>query len=317
MKAIRLHARGGPEQVVYEDAPMPTLQPGDALVRVLASGTTRDELVWDPTYTDEKGNSRTPTIPGHELCGIVEKLAPDIANAGKGDIPVVGDAVYGLTSFFRDGTAAEYIAVKAADLAPKPKSINAVEAASIPLSALTAWQALFDRAQLRKGQRILIHGGAGGVGIFAVQMARWCGAHVIATAQTHNIDFVRSLGADELIDYKTSRFEDKVKNLDVIFDPIGGDTQRNSWPLLKRGGVLVSIAGESIEQPDPTLGVRGVFFIVKADRQQLIKIGQLLDNGVVKTIVSTILPLQEAGKAFEMAFSSGKRGKIVLSVGNS
>ena len=146
MKAIRLHARGGPEQVVYEDAPEPILLDGDALVKVLASGTTRNELEWDPTYTDEKGNDRTPTIPGHELCGIVEAITPGVTDI------LVGETVYGLTSFFRNGTAAEYVAVHAADLAPAPLSIDPVQSASVPLSALTAWQALFDHARLLPGQ---------------------------------------------------------------------------------------------------------------------------------------------------------------------
>jgi NADPH:quinone reductase-like Zn-dependent oxidoreductase len=230
---------------------MPILQPGDALVRVLASGTTRNELDWGPTYTDEKGNSRTPAIPGHELCGIVEKVAPDVKDVAP------GDAVYALTSFFRDGTAAEYIAVSAADLAPKPKTIDAIQAASVPLSGLTAWQALVTHAQLKKGQRILIHGGAGGVGIFAIQIARHLGAYII------------------------------------------------------------TISGESLEQPAPNLGVRGIFFIVKANREQLIILGDLIDKGVIKTDVSTILPLEQAKKAFEMAFTAGKHGKIVLQVGNA
>ena len=327
MKAIRLHEPGGPEQVVFEDAPMPELQPGDALVRVLASGTTHTELGWGPTYTDEQGNSRTPSIPGHELCGIVESLAPDVAanNATDAASPATdaaspaaliapGTTVYALTSFFRNGTAAEYIAVRAADLAPKPKTLDAIQAASVPLSGLTAWQALFDHAQLKKGQRILIHGGAGGVGVFAIQLARYIGAHVITTAHPRNIDLVKSLGADEVIDYTTQRFEDHANDLDIVLDSLGGDIQEHSWRLLKRGGILVSIAGESIEQPAPELGVRGIFFIVTASRRQLIDLGRLIDEGQVKTVVSTILPLKEAKKAFEMGFTAGRYGKIVLQV---
>ncbi len=220
--------------------------PGDALVRVLASGTTRNELTWGPTYTDENGNSRTPSIPGHELCGIVESVAPEgTTNATSNPpantapatntsetqsaattSPAIGDSVYALTSFFRNGTAAEYIAVRAADLAPKPKTLNPVDAASVPLSALTAWQALIDHAGLKKDQRILIHGGAGGVGIFAIQIARWLGAHVITTVHPNNIELVKSLGAHEVIDYTAQKFEDKAKDLDVILDSIGGDTQQ-------------------------------------------------------------------------------------------
>ena len=309
MKAIRLHTKGGPEQVVYEEAPKPALLEGDALVKVLASGITRDELIWDPTYTDEKGNSRIPTIPGHELCGTVEALAPGVTGL------LAGETVYGLTSFFRNGTAAEFVAVNAADLAPKPATLDPVEAASVPLAALTAWQALFDHAHLLPGQKILIHGGAGGVGIFAVQIARWHGAHVIATAGGNSADLVKGLGAQRVIDYKTKKFEEELRDVDVVFDSIGGDVQARSWQVLRRGGVMVSIAGESIEQPPQELGVKGIFFIVKPSRIQLIEIGSLIDRGFIRTVVGSVFPLDQARQAFELSSQSGKQGKIVLRVG--
>lgn len=308
MKAIRLHARGGPGQVVFEDAPRPPLRDEDALVRVLASGITRGELDWDPTYTDEKGNSRTPAIPGHEVCGIIEALGRDVQTA------VVGETVYGLTSFFRDGAAAEYVAVAADDLAPKPQTLDAVNAASVPLSALTAWQALFDHAGLQPGQKVLIHGAAGGVGIFAVQIARWHGAHVIATASGDSAEMLKGLGAERVIDYKTQAFENEVSDVDVVLDAIGDDTQRRSWQVLKKGGVLVSIAGESIDLPSPDLGVRGIFFIVRPSRQQLMEIGKLIDRGSIRTVIAGVFPLAEAGEAFKMVTEHGKVGKIVLRV---
>ena len=309
MKAIRLHARGGPGQVVYEEAPQPHLGEGDALVRVLACSITRGELGWDPTYIDEKGNSRTPTIPGHEVCGIVEAVGHGVQSVVK------GDTVYGLTSFFRNGAAAEYVAVAAADLAPKPKTLDPVNAASVPLSALTAWQALFDHAGLQPGQKVLIHGAAGGVGIFAIQFAHWRGARVIATASADNVEMLKKFGAEKVIDYKTQAFEKEVSDVDVVLDAIGGDTQQRSWQVLKKGGVLVSIAGESIEQPSPDLGLKGIFFIVRPNRQQLIDIGQLIDGGLVRTIIAGVFPLAEAGRAFEMLSEPGKAGKIVLRVG--
>jgi len=309
MKAIRLHTIGGPEQVVYEEAPKPVLLEGDALVKVLASGITRDELTWGPTYTDEKGNSRLPTIPGHELCGTVEALAPGVTGL------LAGETVYGLTSFFRNGTAAEFVAVNAADLAPKPGSLDPVEAASVPLAALTAWQALFDHAHLLPGQKILIHGGAGGVGIFAVQIARWHGAHVIATAAGNSADLVKGLGAQRVINYKTEKFEEEVSDVDVVLDCIGGDVQTRSWQVLRRGGVMVSIAGESIEPPLPGLGVKGIFFIVKSSRTQLIEIGGLIDGGFIRTVVGSVFPLDQARQAFQMSLQSGIHGKIVLRVG--
>jgi NADPH:quinone reductase-like Zn-dependent oxidoreductase len=167
---------------------------------------------------------------------------------------------------------------------------------------------------LKKRQRILIHGGAGGVGIFAIQIARYIGARIITTAHPNNAQLVRDLGADEVIDYTTQKFEEQTKDLDVILDTIGGETQQRSWSMLKRGGVLVSIAGESIQQPPPELGVKGIFFIVKTSREQLIQLGKLIDDGHIKTVVSTVLPLSQAKKAFQMAFFTGKHGKIVLQV---
>jgi len=308
MKAVRLHARGGVEQLIYEEAPLPVLQPGDALVRVLACSTTRNELDWDPTYTDQQGNSRLPAIPGHELCGIVEALAPGVQDLA------VGDAVYGLASFFRDGAAAEYIAIHAADLAPKPMSLDAIQAAAVPLSALTAWQALFDHARLLPGQKLLVHGAAGGVGSFAVQIGRWHGVHVIATADCDSLDLVTGLGADQFIDYKTQRFDEMASEVDVVLDTVGGETQERSWKVLRKGGTLVSIAGESIEQPDPALGVKGIFFIVKPNRMQLIELGRLIDQEIIKPLISSVLPLDQAREAFGQVAGHGVKGKVVLRI---
>src|SRR4051812_41126745 len=204
MWAIRTHGRGGPEQLFYEEAPVPEPGEGDVLVRVCATGITPAELTWDETYRNADGSPRIPGIPGHEVSGTVEALGPGVADLR------IGEDVYGLTDFPRDGAAAEYIAIRAANLAPKPQTIDYVQAAAVPLSALTAWQALFDKGRLTAGQRVLIHGGAGGVGTYAVQLAHWRGAHVIATSSAANAGFLRELGADKVIDYTTTRFEDEV-----------------------------------------------------------------------------------------------------------
>src|SRR5215470_13155839 len=208
MEAIRMHARGGPELLVYEDAPKPALEPGDALVRVIATSITKTELTWDETYRDCDGRPRIPTVPGHEFAGIVDALAQETAGVR------VGDAVYALSSFCRNGSAAEFIAIRAADVAPKPHSLNFEQAAAIPLVGLTAWQALFDHAQIEKGERVLIHGAAGGVGTYAVQLANWKGAEVIATASAKDLNFVGELGASEVIDHTHERFEEKVEDVD-------------------------------------------------------------------------------------------------------
>src|SRR2546430_15100929 len=207
MKAIRMHTQGGPELLAYEDAPNPALQPGDALVRVTATSITKTELTWDETYRDCDGRPRIPTIPGHEFAGLVDALAPDAAGVR------VGDAVYALSSFCRDGSAAEFIAIRAADLAPKPHSLNFEQAAAVPLAGLTAWQALFDHAQIEKGQRVLIHGAAGGGGTYAGQLAGGEGGGGIAPAAAQEHTFLGELGASQGIYYNHQRFEVQVEDV--------------------------------------------------------------------------------------------------------
>ena len=307
MKAIRMHTRGGPELLAYEDAPKPALQPGDALVRVIATSITKTELTWDETYRDCDGRPRIPTIPGHEFAGIVD-AAPEAAGVR------VGDAVYALSSFCRNGSAAEFIAIRAADLAPKPHSLNFEQAAAVPLAGLTAWQALFDHAQIEKGERVLIHGAAGGVGTYAVQLANWKGAEVIATASAKDHNFLSELGASEVIDYAHEHFEEKAEDVDVVLDTVGGETQQRSWDVLRRGGILISIVSPVAAEKAASLGLRGAFFIVEPNRAQLILLGHLIDKGTLRVVVGNVLPLARAREAFEQGSAGNKRGKIVLEV---
>jgi len=308
MKAIRIHQRGGPEVLMYEDAPRPRLMPGDALVRVRASAITKDELTWDPTYQTANGEPRTPSIPGHEFSGVVEELAPNTGSAK------VGEDVYGLASFYRDGSAAEFIAIRADDLAAKPKTLDHVHAAAVPLAALTAWQALFTHARLARGQRVLIHGGAGGVGSFAVQMANWVGATVITTAAADNHDFVRQLGAQQAIDYAKVHFEDEVSDADVVLDTIGGSTLQRSFGVLRRGGTLVSIVEPPSAEKAKAQGIKGEFFIVEPSRTQLEEIGRLIDTGRLRVFVDSVRPIAQARQAFEQGLKGHSRGKIVLRI---
>ena len=308
MKAIRIHERGGPEVLIYEDAPRPRLMPGDALVRVHASAITKDELTWDPTYQTANGAPRTPSIPGHEFSGVVEELAPDT------QVAKVGEEVYGLASFYRDGSAAEFIAIRADDLAAKPKTLDHVHAAAVPLAALTAWQALFSHATLARGQRVLIHGGAGGVGSFAVQMANWAGATVITTAAADNHDFVRRLGAHEVIDYAKVHFEDEVCDIDVVLDTVGGSTLQRSFGVLRRGGTLVSIVEPPSAEKAKAQGIKGEFFIVEPNRTQLEEIGRLIDTRRLSAFVDSVRPIEQARQAFEQGLKGHSRGKIVLRI---
>jgi NADPH:quinone reductase-like Zn-dependent oxidoreductase len=316
MKAVRIHGRGGPEQLVYEDAPNPIPQRGEALVRVMAAGVTPTELSWSSAYTTRDKANRLPAIPGHEFSGIVEAIGPGVTGVS------VGQEVYALSDFWRDGSDAEYIVIAASDLAPKPRTLDFTQAAAIPLSALTAWQGLFDYGRLASGQRVLIHGAAGGVGTFAVQFAKWRGGHVIGTASASNLSFLRTLGADETIDYTTVRFEDVVRGVDVVLDTVGGDTLERSWRVVRYGGVIVTTAeepedfdaGEISEERATEYGVRGVSFIVKPSRQQLTTIQELIDHGVIRPVVSAVFPLARAREAFERGHAGHMRGKLVLSV---
>jgi NADPH:quinone reductase-like Zn-dependent oxidoreductase len=308
MKAIRLHKRGGPEELVYEDAPKPVPGPGDALVRVYATAITPTELTWDQTYQNQDGSPRIPSIPGHELSGVIESVPLGVRDLGP------GDAVYGLTDFPRDGAAAEYIAVRAADLALKPRTLDHAHSAAVTLSGLTAWQALFTHGDLQAGQKVLIHGGAGGVGTFAVQLAHWKGAHVITTSSGANLEFLQGLGADQTIDYTKTRFEDELSDIDLVLDAVGGDTVERSWRLLRRGGAMISVAKLIPENEPREHAARGLFFIVKPDRDQLEEMAKLIDHGSLNVVVARVFPLSEARQAFELAANGHTRGKIVLRV---
>jgi NADPH:quinone reductase-like Zn-dependent oxidoreductase len=309
---VRLYGQGGPEQLVYEDAPEPELGAGDALIRVHATGITPTELTWADTYRHCDGSERLPAIPGHEPSGVVERVADGVSDVS------IGDEVYALTAFCRDGAAAEYVAVRAADLAPKPKTLDHTQAAAVPLSALTAWQAFFDHAQLAPGQRVLIHGAAGGVGSFAVQIARWYGAYVIGTASSENRDFLLRLGASEIIDYRHASFEQSVREVDVVLDTIGGETRERSWQVLKPSGVLISLP-EPIPEREAAAheergGRHGVFFIVQPSREQLARIAALTDSGAIRPVIAETFPLAKARHAFERGVAGHTRGKLVLQV---
>lgn len=260
-------------------APVPG--PDEKLVRVHAAAITRTELTWFP--------DRLPAIPSFEIAGVVEGT---------------GEEVFALLPFDRDGGARELVATPASVLAPKPAALSYVEAAALPMPALTAWQALFDHGRLAPGERVLILGGAGGVGSVAVQLAKWHGAHVVATASTGNIEFVRSLGADEVIDHTTEDFT-QIEPVAVVFDTAGGENLRRAPAVLATGGRLVSVAEDEPE---------GVYFIVEPNGAQLAEIGRLVDAGKVKPLVDATFPLADARAAFERSLAGSRRGKIVIEV---
>jgi NADPH:quinone reductase-like Zn-dependent oxidoreductase len=307
MKAIRLHASGGPETLVYEDVPDPHPQAGEVLVRVHATAITPTEFAWQTTFQTRNGEPRPfPIILGHEFSGIIAALGPDVADFS------VGDAVYGVNDWVGDGAQAEYCLARSGEIAPKPRSLSHTEAAVTPISALTAWQGLFEHAGLTEGDKVLVHGAAGGVGVFAVQLACRRGTQVIGTAWTGNLDFVRRLGAIEAIDYQTQRFEDVVQDVDVVFDTVGGETLKRSRAVVKPEGKIVSVSYLNETATDP--GVRDTYFLVRADRRQLVEIARLLDAGELRSFVAGIFPLAQATQAYARAAQGHLRGKIVLEV---
>jgi NADPH:quinone reductase-like Zn-dependent oxidoreductase len=304
MRAIRLHQVGGSESLLCEDAPKPDPKDNQVLVQVYATAITPTEFAWYPTFhTPDGGNRPFPIILGHEFSGVVDAIGPACTGVQ------VGDLVYGLSDWFIDGAQADYCLTIRANIAPKPASLDHVQAAAVPISALTAWQALIDRAQLSPGQRVLIHGAAGGVGSFAVQVARHKKAHVIATASKANIHFVAALGADEVIDYRTAPFETIVRDVDVVLDTVGGDTRDRSWGVLSKGGQLVTIAADAERVRQPR--VRDAFFIVEPNRDQLIEIARLIDAGVIRPIVGATFAMDNFRQAYE---EKPLRGKHVLRI---
>jgi NADPH:quinone reductase-like Zn-dependent oxidoreductase len=308
MKAVRIHTYGSPKVLKYEEAPRPKPGAGELLIQVHAAGVNPVDWKIREGYFKQRLNYSLPLILGWDLSGVVEAPGPGIVRLK------AGDEVYSRPDIARDGAYAEYIVVRESEVALKPKSIDHIHAAAIPLAALTAWQSLLDAAGLGAGQTVLIHAAAGGVGSFAVQLAKWKGAHVIGTASKHNQDFVRNLGADQTIDYQTTRFEDAVHDVDVVFDTIGGDTQERSWKVLKKGGILVSIIGPPSAEEAAAHGVRQASVFVQPSATQLTELANLVDSGKLKPVVETVLPLPEARRAHELSQTGHMRGKIVLRV---
>jgi len=308
MNAVRIHSYGGQEVLVSEEVLIPDFADDEVLIRVHASGVNPVDWKIRAGYLKDFMPREFPLILGWDVSGTVER-------AGSADTRLKeGDEVFALADITRDGSYAEYVAVKADSVALKPKSTDHVDAASVPLAALTAWQSLFDAANLSKGQTVLIHAAAGGVGSFAVQFAKWKGAHVLGTASARNEEFLLGLGADRVIDYTQTPFEENVTDVNVVLDAMAGETQERSWQVLKKGGVLVSILGPPDEEKAATFGVRGEGVFVQPNARQLSTIADLIDGGQIRTNVTEVLPLSEAAKAHELSESGHVRGKVVLKV---
>jgi NADPH:quinone reductase-like Zn-dependent oxidoreductase len=305
MKAVRIQEPEGFEGIeglAYEDAPDPQPMIGDALVEVRAASFTPTELTW-PIFTDRGGHHRDWLIPAHEGSGVVVALGYGAAGVS------VGDEVFGLIDGYRDGWAAEYVTIEARSLAPKPKSVDFVEAAAIPQAGLTSWQALFDHGHLEAGQTVLIHGAAGGVGSTAVQLARWAGARVVGTGRAGSRQRVLDLGADDFVDVERDGWETTVAPVDLVFDIIGGDVLARSPAVVKPGGALVSVMYPPQTDRDD---IRTVHFVRDPSGAQLREIGRLVDAGVVRAQVGAVFPLVSARDAFMAKSTQHIPGKVVL-----
>jgi NADPH:quinone reductase-like Zn-dependent oxidoreductase len=305
MNAIRLYHARGSEGVVFEEVPTPAAGSGEVLIEVHATAVTPGELEWYPTWHTRAGAPRLQPIPSHEFSGVIEAIGPGVTGWKK------GDPAYGMNDWFGDGAAAEYCLTTPAGIAPKPAAIDHLQAAAVPISGLTAWQALFERGNLEAGQRVLIHGGAGGVGSLAIQLAAWKGAFVATTVSEANMEFVRSLGAHEPIDYRKTRFEKVAADADLILDVVGGDTLARSFRMIKKGGRVVTVATNAESSGDPK--VKDAFFIVRPNREQLVQLAKLIDAGAVRPIIGDALPLGRGDQAY-FPLKKANRGKTVLQV---
>ena len=306
MKAIVIHEYGGSEVLKYEDVPRPEPKADQILIRVIAAGVNPvDGMIRSGMFAKD-GNGAFPMVLGGDIAGVVERVGNKITKFK------AGDPVFAYVSLDSGGGYAQYAVVPEGDAAPKPKSLTYVEAGAVPIVALTAWQALIDTAKLNAGQTVLIHGGSGGVGTFAIQIAKARSAKVIATASTANQDLLKQLGTDVAVDYTKQKFEDVAKDVDVVLDSVGKDTLTRSYGVVKKGGIIVSLVARPNQSDLEKHGIRGVALSVEPNSGELAQIGKLIDEKKIRVIVSQTFPLSEAKKAQEQVASGHTRGKIVL-----
>ena len=309
MKGVRIHEYGNSSVLQYEDAPMPSITSNDVLVRVVAASVNPVDWKIREGYLKQMIPYAMPLTLGWDVSGIVESVGADVTRFK------AGDAVYSRPDIKRNGTYAEYVAIREGELAFKPQTISHAEAASLPLAGITAWEVLITAANLVAGQKVLIHAGSGGVGSLAIQLAKSRGAYVIATTSAKNHALVKSLGADEVIDYKTQKFTEIVRDVDVVFDTLGGDIQEASWSVLKRGGILVSIVSPPSADKAKELGVRSAFVFIEPSAVILEQLAKLVHEGKMRPVVGAEFALKDIAKAHALSKTGRSVGKIVLYVG--
>ena len=304
-KVIRFEQFGGPEVLHGITVPLPVPGPGEVLVKVAAAGVNPvDAKIRSGKYPAVQ-QDKLPYIPGRDVSGVVVQCGPSTSPLKD------GTKVFAMPGIERGGYA-EYVIVKESEMATKPGSLDFIDAAAVPLAALTAWQGLFKYADLKEGQRVLIHGGSGGVGHFAIQFAKAKGAHVTTTVSGQHVEFVRGLGADVIIDHEKQRFEDEIDEVDVVFDLVDGETQERSWQVLKRGGMLVSTLKEPSHEKAEQRGARGCRYTTQESGADLGQIGRLIDTGKIKVVVAKTFPLEDAAAAQQFLEHEHPAGKVVL-----
>lgn len=305
ISVVRVHQYGGPEVLKFEQIPCPEPKEGEVLIRIHAAGVLPADWKLRQGLFKEVRSIQFPYIPGTSLAGVIEDVGAGVTTFR------IGQQVFGRSI---TGTYAEYTIASTESLVLKPQSISFDEAATISGGAATAWQALMHDGGLKAGERVLIHGAAGGVGLFAVQFAKWKGAHVIGTASAANVNFVRSLGAETVIDYTSTSFEQVVQDVDLVLDTVGGETLKRSWSVVKTGGTLVSLLEQPSLEKAKELGIRALKPNRISTSEDLKNIAQLFEEGIVKTVIGRTFPLHEAGLAHEMSQRGHGRGRIVLHV---
>jgi NADPH:quinone reductase-like Zn-dependent oxidoreductase len=309
MKAVRIHQYGGREVLSIDDIPVPAIAPDEVLVRVVAASINPVDWKVRAGYLAQMIPHPLPLTLGWDVSGVVTAVGAGVTQWQ------VGDAVFSRPDLARNGTYAEFVVIRANECARKPRTISHVEAASLPLAGITAWEAMVDVARVGPGQRVLVHAGSGGVGSLAIQIVKAAGATVIATTSGRNRALVESLGADQVVDYTTTTVADAVEPVDVVFDTIGGAVQEASWSLLKPGGIQVSIISPPDEARAATLGVRGAFVFIGPNAPVLERLAAMVDGGTLRPIVGAEFALSDIAAAHALSESGRAVGKIVLYVG--
>lgn len=308
LKAAVIEKYGNEDELKIIDVKKPKAAADEVVVKIVATAVNPVDWKVREGYLQELVTYDFPIILGWDVAGIIEEVGENVKSFK------VGDEVYSKPDLARDGSYAEYIAIKASDVAFKPKSISFQEAASLPLVSITAWESVIDKGNIKKGDKILIHAGSGGVGTIAIQLAKWKGAYVITTCSEKNFDLVKSLGADEVIDYTKVNFEDVVSDIDVVFDTIGGDVQDRSWNVLKKGGVLVAITQTPSEETAKKFNVSSHLVFIDPNGPILKELAELVDQGIVKPVVGALYNLEDIKKAHILSQSGRAKGKIVINI---